>query len=254
MNASPRNGELASATLNDARWASVIARERKTDGPGVYSASTMGVYCRPSCAAPLARPERARFHATARDAEKAGFRPCKRRKPDQPTIRFAIGECSMGSILVAKSVRGLCAILMGNDPGQLVCDLRDQFPAAILVASLIDGKSRRNGDLELLVSKVESLVEAPAAGLDLPLDIQGTAFQRRVWLALRDIPAGSTASYTDISNRMGSPRSVRAVAQACGANPLAIPCHHVVRSDGAVAGYRRGVERKRTVLAHEARA
>jgi AraC family transcriptional regulator, regulatory protein of adaptative response / methylated-DNA-[protein]-cysteine methyltransferase len=256
MNLSTRNAELASTTQNDARWASGIARESKTDAAFVYSVRTMGVYCQPSCAARLAGPVNVRFHATARDAEKTGFQPCKRCKPDQPTIRFAIGDCSMGSIVVAKRVRGVCAILMGNDPGQLVCDLRDQFPGANLVATFIDRKSRRNGNLELLVSKVESFVEAPAAGLDQPLDIQGTAFQRRVWRAQRGIPAGSTASYTDISNRIGSPKSVRAVAQACGANPpaLAVPCHRVVRSDGALAGYRWGVERKRALLAREARA
>jgi AraC family transcriptional regulator of adaptative response/methylated-DNA-[protein]-cysteine methyltransferase len=256
MNISTRNAELASAIVNDARWASVVARESKSDGAFVYSVRTMGVYCRPSCAARLARPENVRFHATARDAEKAGFRPCQRCQPDQPTIHFAIGECSMGSIVVAKTVRGVCAILMGNHPGQLVHDLRHRFPGANLVAILTDRKSEGNGDLELLISKIKSFVEAPASGLDLPLDIQGTAFQRRVWLALRDIPVGSTASYTDIANRIGSPKSVRAVAQACAANPLAlaVPCHRVVRSDGALSGYRWGVERKRTLLAREAHA
>jgi AraC family transcriptional regulator, regulatory protein of adaptative response / methylated-DNA-[protein]-cysteine methyltransferase len=105
-----------------------------------------------------------------------------------------------------------------------------------------------------LVAQVVGLVEAPALGLDLPLDIRGTAFQQRVWQALRAIPPGTTASYSDIAERIGSPRSVRAVAQACGANPLAvaIPCHRVVRSDGALSGYRWGVERKRALLAREA--
>ncbi len=256
MNLSTRNAELASATLNDARWASVVARESKADGTFVYSVRTMGVYCRPSCAARLARPENVRFYASAREAEKAGFKPCKRCRPDQPTIHFAIGECSLGCIVVAKGVRGVCAILLGNHPGQLVRDLRKRFPGANLVAILADRKSQGNGELQSLVSKVRTFVEAPASGLDVPLDIQGTAFQRRVWLALREIPAGSTASYTDIANRIGSPKSVRAVAQACAANPLAlaVPCHRVVRSDGALSGYRWGIERKRTLLAREAHA
>src|SRR6266699_6987632 len=148
MNMSTRNAELASATVNDARWASVVARESKSDDAFVYSVRTMAVYCRSSCRARLARPENVRFHATARDAEKAGFQPCKRCKPDQPTIHFAIGECSMGSIVVAKSVRGVCAILMGNHPSQLVRDLRHRFPGANLVAILTDRKSEGNGDLE----------------------------------------------------------------------------------------------------------
>src|SRR5262249_34305125 len=148
------------------------------------------------------------------DAENAGFRPCKRCKPNQPVIRFGIGKSSVGSILVAKSERGLCAILMGESAAQLTRDLRNRFPHANLIA----GKS----DFEQLVSKVVDFVEAPATGLDLPLDMQGTAFQKEVWNALRQIPTGSTASYADLAGRIGSPKAVRAVAQACGANPLAV--------------------------------
>ena len=264
MNVSTTTAKLATATKNDPRLASILARDAHADGKFFYSVKTMGVYCRPSCAARLARPDNVRFHATTQGAERAGFRPCKRCKPDQPTIHFATKESSVGSILVAKGGRGVCAILMGDDPGQLVHDLRDRFPGTNLIAILVDRKDDGSGDgngdedrnFEALVSKVKSFVEAPAVGLDLPLDIQGTGFQRRVWQALREIPVGSTASYTDIANRIGSPKSARAVAQACAANPLAlaIPCHRVVRSDGALSGYRWGVERKRALLEREVHA
>jgi AraC family transcriptional regulator of adaptative response/methylated-DNA-[protein]-cysteine methyltransferase len=359
MNMSAKNTRLTSATENDSRWASVVARDPKADGKFYYSVETTGVYCRPSCAARLARPENVRFHATCEDAEKAGFRPCKRCKPNEISpaeqhaakiaaacrlidkseeapsleqlakhaglstyyfhrvfkavtgltpkdyaaahrakrvrsklgksgtvtqaiydagynssgrfyeasnevlgmtpsnyraggasmeIRFAVGECSLGSILVAKSERGICAILLGDDPDALARNLQDQFPQANLIGG--------DAEFEKLVSKVVGFVEAPALGLDLPLDVRGTAFQQRVWQALRKIPAGSTVSYTDIARQIGSPNSVRAVAQACGANTLAvaIPCHRVVRNDGALSGYRWGVERKRTLLEREARA
>jgi AraC family transcriptional regulator, regulatory protein of adaptative response / methylated-DNA-[protein]-cysteine methyltransferase len=161
-------------------------------------------------------------------------------------IRFAIGECSLGSILVAQSDLGICAILLGDDPDALARDLQDRFPRA----SLIGGDPA----FEQLVARVVGFVEAPAIGLDLPLDVRGTAFQQRVWEALREIPAGETASYSAVAARIGAPGSVRAVAQACGANTLAvaIPCHRVVRSDGSVSGYRWGVERKRALLDREA--
>jgi AraC family transcriptional regulator of adaptative response/methylated-DNA-[protein]-cysteine methyltransferase len=161
-------------------------------------------------------------------------------------IRFAIGESSLGPVLVARSDRGVCAILMGDEPQQLMSDLQSRFPQA----NLVEGDE----DFEQLLTKVVGFVESPAAGLDLPLDVRGTAFQRRVWQTLREIPAGSTASYSDIATRIGSPRSVRAVAQACSANSLAVivPCHRVLRSDGALSGYRWGVERKRALLDREA--
>jgi AraC family transcriptional regulator of adaptative response/methylated-DNA-[protein]-cysteine methyltransferase len=160
-------------------------------------------------------------------------------------IRFAVGECSLGSILVAQSQRGVCAILLGDDPDQLVKNLQDQFPRADLIGG--------NADFERLVAKVVGFVEAPGLGLDLPLDLRGTAFQQRVWQALRSIPPGTTATYSDIAARIGAPASARAVAQACRANALAvaIPCHRVVRSDGALSGYRWGVARKRELLDRE---
>lgn len=163
-------------------------------------------------------------------------------------IRFAVGQCSLGAILVAQSNRGVCAILLGDDPDTLVHDLQDKFPRANLIGA--------DHDFEQLIAKVVGFIEAPAIGLDLPLDLRGTAFQQRVWMALREIPAGSTASYAEIAQRIGAPKSFRAVAQACGANSLAvaIPCHRVVRSDGNLSGYRWGVERKRQLLERETQA
>jgi len=356
MNMASRKEFAAAATVADPRWAAVLARDPEADGKFVYSVRSTGVYCRPSCVARSARPENVAFHATPADAQRAGFRPCKRCTPDRlslagqhaaemaqlcrfiesaeepptlnelaqhaglspyhlhrvfkavtgltpkaygaahrakrvrkelgrsptvtqaiygagynshgrfyeesnqvlgmtPTqyraggadaeIRFAVGECSLGSILVAQSARGVCAIMLGENPDALVRELQDQFPRAKLVGG--------EAGFEQLVAKVVGLVEAPGVGLDLPLDVRGTAFQQRVWQALREIPAGETVSYTELASRIGAPKSVRAVAQACGANRLAvaIPCHRVVRNDGSLSGYRWGVERKRTLLARE---
>jgi AraC family transcriptional regulator of adaptative response/methylated-DNA-[protein]-cysteine methyltransferase len=161
-------------------------------------------------------------------------------------IRFAVGECWLGSILVATTDKGVCAILLGDDPDALVRDLQDRFPKAKLIGG--------DAGFEELIARVVGFVEAPRLGLDLPLDVRGTAFQQRVWQALREIPAGATASYADIAKRIGQPKSVRAVAQACASNhvAVAIPCHRVVRTDGDLSGYRWGVERKRALLAREA--
>ncbi|QBR72821.1 bifunctional DNA-binding transcriptional regulator/O6-methylguanine-DNA methyltransferase Ada [Beijerinckiaceae bacterium] len=341
----------------DPRWQAVATRDRRFDGQFYYSVKTTGVYCRPSCAARLARPENVAFHLTREDAGRAGFRPCKRCKPDQPALSeqqaakmvaicrsiesadevptldalaqtaglspshfhrlfkavtgltprayatahraqrvraelargdssvteaiygagfnsngrfyessneilgmtptayraggantkicFAIGECSLGSILVARSEKGICAILLGDDPDTLARDLQDRFPNAELIGG--------DTEFEALVAKVVGFVEAPATGLDLPLDVRGTAFQQRVWQALREIPAGKTVSYADVAKRIGAPKSVRAVAGACAANAIAvaIPCHRVVRTDGALSGYRWGVARKRALLDRE---
>jgi AraC family transcriptional regulator of adaptative response/methylated-DNA-[protein]-cysteine methyltransferase len=347
------------ATLRDPRWATIAARDASADGRFFYSVKTTGVYCRPSCGSRLPRPENVQFHATQADAVKAGFRACKRCKPNEALssgelaatvveicrfieradevpgletlarrakmspfyfhrvfkritgltpkeyaaahrsgklrkelgssgsvtnaifdagfqsssrfyeksgeilgmkpadfraggrnaqIRFAIGESSLGSILVAQSERGICAITMGDDPEALVRDLQDRFPKAQLIGA--------DREFEKLVAQVVGFVEAPRIGLDLPLDVRGTAFQQRVWRALRKIPAGKTVSYTDIARRIGAPKAVRAVAQACGANPIAvaIPCHRVVRNDGALSGYHWGIERKQALLKKEASA
>lgn len=161
-------------------------------------------------------------------------------------IRFAVGQCSLGAVLVAASARGVCAILLGDDPDALVRDLQDRFKTARLIGA--------DGAFEQWIAQVVGLIESPRVGLALPLDIQGTAFQQRVWQALRGIPAGQTVSYTELARRIGSPQAVRAVAGACAANPLAvaIPCHRVVRHDGALSGYRWGIERKRILLCREA--
>ncbi|WP_322617109.1 bifunctional DNA-binding transcriptional regulator/O6-methylguanine-DNA methyltransferase Ada [Pseudomonas sp. BIC9C] len=190
------------------------------------------------------------FNSNSRFYEAAdhllGMKPGDYRAAGQNNdIRFAVGQCSLGAILVAQSERGVCAILLGDDPHQLVCDLQDKFRRANLIGA--------DHEFEQLIARVVGFIEAPAIGLDLPLDVRGTAFQERVWQALREIPVGSTASYADVAQRIGSPKAVRAVAQACGANNLAvaIPCHRVVRSDGHLSGYRWGVERKRQLLERE---
>lgn len=161
-------------------------------------------------------------------------------------VRFAVGQCSLGAILVAQSERGICAILLGDDPQALLEDLQDQFPKAVLIGG--------DAGFEQLVAQVVGFVEAPSLGLNLPLDVQGTVFQERVWQALREIPPGATVSYAQVAERIGQPKAVRAVAQACGANHLAvaIPCHRVVRRSGELSGYRWGVERKRELLRREA--
>ncbi|VVN87987.1 Bifunctional transcriptional activator/DNA repair enzyme Ada [Pseudomonas fluorescens] len=190
------------------------------------------------------------FNSNSRFYEAAdqllGMKPGDYRASGQNNdIRFAVGQCSLGAILVAQSERGVCAILLGDDPHQLVCDLQDKFRRANLIGA--------DHEFEQLIARVVGFIEAPAIGLDLPLDVRGTAFQERVWQALREIPVGSTASYADVAQRIGQPKAVRAVAQACGANSLAvaIPCHRVVRSDGNLSGYRWGVERKRQLLERE---
>ena len=162
------------------------------------------------------------------------------------SIRFALAECSLGSVLVAASQKGVCAIFLGDDPEILVQDLQNKFPKANLIGG--------DKDFEQIVAQVIGLIEAPKTGFNLPLDMRGTAFQQRVWRALREIPAGSTLSYGDIATRIGAPKAVRAVARACATNSIAvaIPCHRVIRNNGALSGYRWGVERKNTLLKREA--
>jgi len=187
-----------------------------------------------------------RFYAGAKDA--LGMRPTDYRAGGRGSeIYFALGQCSLGAILVAQSRAGVCAIFLGDAPEPLLQDLQDRFPHAVLHGA--------DGRFEAQVARVIGMIEAPGPATDLPLDIRGTAFQLRVWQALRSIPAGSTASYTQIARLIGAPHAVRAVAGACAANPLAvaIPCHRVVRTDGALSGYRWGVERKRELLRREAR-
>jgi len=349
--------EAPSFSSDVERWQAVVGRDRRADGHFYYSVRTTGVYCRPSCAARGARRENVRFHRTALEAERAGFRPCKRCRPGEPalsevraekvatacrliaeaeeppslaalaeaagmsrfhfhrvfkaatgvtpkafaaaqraervrkelrdgtsvtdaiygagfnssgrfyetyarllgmkpksfraggrgaSIRFAVGQCSLGSILVAATEVGVAAIFFGDEPEALVRELEDRFPHA----ELLGGDKK----FERLVAAVVGFVEAPALGLSLPLDVRGTAFQERVWRCLREIPPGTTASYGEIARRIGQPRAVRAVARACAANTIAvaIPCHRVVRNDGMPSGYRWGIARKEALLAREA--
>ncbi len=185
-----------------------------------------------------------RFYADSN--ELLGMTPRQYRAGGAKTkIHFAIGDCSLGAILVARSLKGLCAILLGDEPEALLQDLQDRFPHA----QLLGGDKR----FEQQVAEVIRFVDSPQIGLKLPLDVRGTAFQQRVWQALRKVPPGQTVSYAEIARTIGAPRATRAVAQACAANALAvaIPCHRVVRQDGALSGYRWGVERKRALLDRE---
>ena len=158
-------------------------------------------------------------------------------------IQYSVSDCSLGSVLVASSDKGVCAVSLAASPAILVQDLQKRFPEARLVAAAATEQH----------NEVISFIDEPSGAFNVPLDARGTDFQRKVWRALREIPAGATASYLDIANRIGSPKSVRAVAQACAANPIAvaIPCHRVVRTDGGLSGYRWGVARKRALLARE---
>lgn len=347
------------SVANEMRWTAVVKKDGRFDGSFVYAVATTGVYCRPSCPARPAKRVNVRFHATCVEAEAAGFRPCKRCRPNEASrdevystkvtaacrlmetaeeepslqalarsvglspshfhrifksiagvtpkayamayrqkrirdhlprsetvtaaiysagfnsngrfyatssevlgmtpsdfrdggraakIKFAVGSCSLGEVLIAASPKGVCAVLFGDDPTALVRDLQDRFPKAEIIGS--------DPEFEGIAAKVVALIEAPGTDVHLPLDVRGTAFQHRVWRALRDIRPGTTVNYAEIARRIGKPAAVRAVAQACGANNLAviIPCHRVVRSDGALSGYRWGVDRKRALLDREAKA
>lgn len=341
------------------RWAAVLRRDARADGHFYYSVRTTGVYCRPGCAARQPRRDNVAFYDNRAAAEAAGFRPCKRCRPDTSppsarrtaivaaacraieaadetpalavlardagmsrfhfhrlfksttgvtprayaaacrakrlhaelpragsvteaiydagfnssgrfyavadallgmrprafraggagaAIRFAVGQCSLGAILVAATAKGVCAIMLGDDADRLVRELQDRFPKAQLIGG--------DNEFERAVAQVIGLVERPGMVVDLPFDLRGTAFQQRVWQALRTIPSGTTATYSEVAKRIGKPHAVRAVAQACAANPaaVAIPCHRVVRRDGGLGGYRWGIERKRALLAREASA
>jgi AraC family transcriptional regulator of adaptative response/methylated-DNA-[protein]-cysteine methyltransferase len=186
---------------------------------------------------------------TAKSDTDLGLKPTVYRAEGATTeIGFGTGQCSLGAILVARSDLGVCAILLGDEPDALARDLHERFPHAELIGG--------GAEFEELVAKVVEFIDAPGLGLQLPLDVQGTAFQQRVWQALREVPAGRTVTYGEIAGRIGAPGAVRAVAGACAANPLAVavPCHRVVRTDGSLSGYRWGVERKRALLERESRS
>lgn len=222
--------------------------------PRAYAAAERARRLRAGLAAPQASVTQAiydaGFNAGSRFYEQAdqvlGMRPRDWRAGGAGAeIFFAVGQCTLGAVLVAQSRRGVCAIALGDDPEALVRELQDQFPNARLLGG--------DAAYERCVAQVVGFIEAPALELELPLDVRGTAFQARVWRALRDIPAGSTLSYSELAERIGAPRAVRAVAQACAANRIAvaIPCHRVVRQGGELGGYRWGVARKRELLRRE---
>lgn len=357
---SPRHHDHADAGFarDGERWAAIRSRDQAADGVFFYAVRTTGVYCYPSCASRPALKANVAFYETRADAERAGFRPCRRCRPDLPprsqreallvsracqlieaaetlpslaalaaavgysphhfhrlfrrvtgvtpkayaaahrqnrvqvalsqgrsvtealyeagfnssgrfydtagamlgmaptayrtggageAIRHATGPCSLGVVLVAASAQGICAVLLGDDPGALQADLVRRFPRARHIPA--------EAAFARTVAEIVQLVDNPAStrALSLPLDIRGTAFQRRVWEALRRIPPGETVSYAEVAARIGAPRATRAVAAACAANRLAVavPCHRVVAADGALAGYRWGIERKRRLLERE---
>ena len=161
------------------------------------------------------------------------------------SISYGIASCYLGWVIVATTERGICAINFGDDPLILPEQVQKSFPKADM--------EKAGPDFDAIIQTVITYIEAPEKGLELPLDIRGTAFQERVWNALRGILSGTTVSYTELAERIGRPKAVRAVAQACAANKLAVavPCHRVVRSDGTLSGYRWGVERKRLLLRRE---
>ena len=238
----------AQTHTDDARWEAMRRRDRDLDGAFFIAVRTTGVYCLASCAG---RPLRknVEFHDTRESARAAGFRPCLRCKPDQPreTLRYATIPTTLGLALVARSEAGLRLVTLGDDQDTLVRDLERRFRSA-----------RLTPDAEGLAADLKAVshqVDHPETSLNLPLDAQGTDLQKAVWAALRAIPAGTTASYVEVARTLGRPTAARAVAQACGANPLAVitPCHRVVRADGGLSGYRWGVERKAALLAQETR-
>lgn len=188
-----------------------------------------------------------RFYASS--TKSLGMKPATfRASGEGATIRFAVSKCTLGSLIVGATELGICFIALGDEPGPLIHDLRQRFSKAKFVES--------DHAFEKLVSKVVAFVEQPSAGLQLPLDIRGTAFQHRVWQKLSEIPCGQTQSYSQIARKLGKPKAIRAVAQACAANSLAvvIPCHRVVRTDGKLAGYRWGIKRKAALLERERRS
>jgi AraC family transcriptional regulator of adaptative response/methylated-DNA-[protein]-cysteine methyltransferase len=232
---------------NDARWEALRRRDRDAEGAFFIAVRTTGVYCLASCAGrPLRR--NVEFHDTREAARAAGFRACLRCKPDQPreTLRYATVATDLGLALVARSPAGLRLVILGDDAESLGRELARRFRSARLTPDA-EGLA---GELRAVTAEIDGR----GATLDLTLDAQGTPLQQAVWAALRTIPTGTTASYVEVARAIGRPTAARAVAQACGANPLAVitPCHRVVRADGGLSGYRWGVERKRQLLAREA--
>jgi AraC family transcriptional regulator of adaptative response/methylated-DNA-[protein]-cysteine methyltransferase len=339
-------------------WDAVLGRDARRDGQFVYAVATTGVYCRPSCPSRRPRRERVRFFTAPEEAERAGFRACRRCRPregaapdarlveracaylethlDEPVtldtlgqalgvspwhlqrtfkrltgvspkemvrarrterlkkrlqqgddvaaatyeagfgsgsrvyetsdarlgmtpatyrrggagmrIRFTTAGSSLGRLLVAMTERGVCAVALGDTDEELAGSLRREYPQAVIERAELDAE-----DLERRITAVLGFLEGTSPHLALPLDVQATAFQERVWKALQEIPAGETRTYGEIAAALGQPQAARAVARACATNPvaLAIPCHRVVRGDGVSGGYRWGADRKSRILAGE---
>lgn len=338
--------------IDQQRWQAVVSRDAGDLAPFVYAVMTTGIYCRPGCAARTPRRENIRFFDDALAAGRAGYRPCKRCRPDaadqgyaaairhaverietaetEPAldtlaaeaglspshfqrvfkqlvgvspkqfakasrarrlrdslsrgatvtgaiydagysgpgraheaalgmapsrwraggagedIRYALADCSLGKVMVAGTARGICAIELGDDGETLVDALKTRFPKASLVPA--------DASFDDWLRAVIAVIDDPAKGIDLPLDIRGTAFQHRVWQALRKIPPGTTMSYAELAAAIGRPGAARAVARACASNQIAVavPCHRVIRADGGRAGYRWGIKRKNALLGREA--
>ncbi|MDZ7828785.1 MAG: bifunctional DNA-binding transcriptional regulator/O6-methylguanine-DNA methyltransferase Ada [Halofilum sp. (in: g-proteobacteria)] len=349
------NAAMPFAT-EDRRWRAIAERDSSAEGAFVYAVRTTGIYCRPGCASRRPNRENVTFFERPETAERAGYRPCKRCRPDAaspreqrralvaracrylevaekaptlaalateaglspwhfqrlfksetgvtprqyfadvrarrfrerlredgsvtdaihgsgyeassqayadarrelamtPTafrngaagehVRCGVAACSLGIIAVATTARGICAIEIADDEAAACAQVRRTFPCARIETA--------GAELDALLAQVVAFIESPGRGLDLPLDIRGTAFRRRVWQALREIPPGETVTYAELAARIGRPGSARAVAGACAANRLAValPCHRVIRADGGLGGYRWGADRKRALLERE---
>ena len=314
------NNPNSESAQDERRWQHLKQPNTGNDEAFVYAVITTGIYCRLGCPSRLPNRDNVRFFNNANDAKAAGFRACKRCRPEatsadatqteritrlchyietaeqEPSlqelanyagisvyhlqrqfkaitgispktyakahrqqinfpsrntkpgaklIQFACGNSSLGNFLVARSEKGICAILLGDTHEELLTDLRKRFPTS----ELHQNNQEFIGQLHTLVQ----LIEHPQQALKLPLDIRGTLFQQQVWKALQEIPVGETRSYSEIAQAIGSPKAVRAVASACAANSIAIaiPCHRVVRHDGNLSGYRWGTARKKILLQRE---
>ena len=195
------------------------------------------IYCRPSCSG-RPKAENVTTYPTREAAEGAGYRACKRCRPDLgEELRFGTARTPLGTVLVAAGDDGVRTVLLGGSASEAERELRDLHPGALI---------RRDSELRGLAARV---FDSP----DVDLDMRGTAFQLEVWRKLLEIPRGETRTYSQLAAEMGRPRSVRAVAHACASNRVGVlvPCHRVVRTDGSLAGYRWGIERKRALLAAE---
>jgi AraC family transcriptional regulator, regulatory protein of adaptative response / methylated-DNA-[protein]-cysteine methyltransferase len=253
-------------SCNETCWDALKCRDPKAEGKFFYSVISTRVYCRPTCSARLPRRENVVFHATLTEAKSTGFRPCKRCQPDllsqqksykskdstkhkeKPSnniIRYSVKKSSLGNVLIAATDRGICTISIGETADFLILDLCQSF--------LKEELKKADVALANWIDYIINFIENPNQEFDLPLDIRGTVFQQKVWQTLRKVPAGNTVSYTEIARQIGNPKAVRAVARACANNALAvvIPCHRVLRLDGALSVYRWGIERKQALLARE---